>query len=139
MQQFIFGLLSGALGGVVTALIAIYQTRIFDRDKVIADFNAVRVVQNLLKSEGGIYRSFSMIRHYIGGYSDNELRKLLVRAGAVRAMSQDGREAWALWDRVVTKHKTKTSLPWKLRDELKTPKDEELFPFALPPSPNGTK
>jgi len=35
------------------------------------------------------YRTFSMIRHHIGGFESNELRKHLVRSGAVRFMAAD--------------------------------------------------
>ena len=131
MTQMLVGVLGGALGGVIAALLAIYQTRLFDREKVVADYNAVRVIQNLLKHDKLPYRSFCMLRHYIGGYSDDELRKLLVRAGAIRAMSNDGREVWALWIRVVAYYGKKTALPWKLKDNLAAPPDEELFPAAL--------
>lgn len=46
------------------------------------------------------YRSFPMIQHYIGGFERNELRRMLVRSGAVRFMAADGTEMWALLDRV---------------------------------------
>lgn len=65
-----------------------------DINRVRADFMAENVARHLLDHEENIYRSSSMIRHYLGGYDDNELRKILVRAGAVRVISKSGIEMW---------------------------------------------
>jgi hypothetical protein len=67
-----------------------------------------------------------MIRHHIGGFEANELRKLLVRAGAVRFMAADGTELWALASRVEADFKYSR---WK-HDEAPRNKvpDGELFP-----------
>lgn len=131
MEGWFLGLAGGALTGMGGVLLTLFMTGLFDSEKVLADYNAVKVIRNLLKHEKLPYRSFCMLRHYIGGYSDDELRRLLVRAGAIRAMSNDGREVWALWSRVVAYHGKKTALPWKLRDTLAAPPDHELFPAAL--------
>jgi hypothetical protein len=94
VETMLIGVLGGALGGIVATLIAFYQTKLFDSDRVLADYNAVKIVRRLLNHKRLPYRSFSMMRHYIGGYSDDELRKLLVRAGAIRAISEDGRSGY---------------------------------------------
>ena len=41
-------------------------------------------------------RSFSYIREKMGGFEDDELRKMLVRNGAVRVMGDKGIEWWEL-------------------------------------------
>lgn len=41
-------------------------------------------------------RSFKFIRKKMGGFKDDELRKMLVRAGAVRSYSKTGKEWWEL-------------------------------------------
>ncbi len=136
MNGMLIGVVGGALGGAFAAIIAIFQTRLFDRERVVADYNAVRVIRNLLKHNDLPYRSFAVLRHYIGGYTEDELRKLLVRAGAIRAVSNDNREVWALWERIVKYHNTKTSLPTRLRGNVAAPEDGELFP-ALLERPSG--
>jgi len=75
------------------------------------------------------YRSFPMIRHHIGGFESNELRKLLVRTGAVRFMAADGTELWALRDKVADDFKLSR---WKHKDSPvnKVP-EGELFPRAF--------
>jgi hypothetical protein len=46
-------------------------------------------------------RSFDRIKARVGGFGDDELRRLLVRAGALRYTSTDGKntEFWGLRDR----------------------------------------
>ena len=70
-----------------------------------------------------------MIRHHIGGFEANELRQLLVRAGAVRFMAADGTELWALRAHVSDAFKFGR---WK---HSETPRnkvaDSELFPAAF--------
>jgi hypothetical protein len=41
-------------------------------------------------------RSFAAIQHRIDGFGDDELRQLLVRAGAVRFRNEAGEELWGL-------------------------------------------
>jgi hypothetical protein len=75
------------------------------------------------------YRSFPMIRHHIGGFESNELRKLLVRAGAVRFMAAGGTELWALRERVLEDFKISR---WQHSEtpQNKVP-ESELFPGAF--------
>jgi len=75
------------------------------------------------------YRTFPMIRHHIGGFRSNELRKLLVRAGAVRFMAADGTELWALRERVLEDFKISR---WKHSETpLNKVPESELFPGAF--------
>jgi len=103
------------------------------RARLEADFateiSAEGAIRHLLQLTELPYRSFPMIRHHIGGFEANELRKLLVRAGAVRFMAADGTELWALRDRVIDDFRRSR---WK-HDESprnKVPEDH-LFPRAF--------
>lgn len=64
-------------------------------------FAAEEAVVRFLEFEysGSDGRSFHFIRHRLRGFEDNELRRLLVRAGAVQFTDDAGRERWALWNR----------------------------------------
>jgi hypothetical protein len=59
-----------------------------------------RVARELMMDSQWRWRSFEVIKHHLGGFDDNELRKILVRAGAIRTKSDDGKEVWGLLDRV---------------------------------------
>ncbi len=64
------------------------------------EFTAERVVRELLGSERWKkQRSFKTIKGRIGGFEDDELRKILVRAGAIRFKGQGDSELWGLMSR----------------------------------------
>jgi hypothetical protein len=147
----ILSALVGALGALIVAILTIRSQRqkldaelLFQRQKfeeelatqrarLKAEFatesSAETALRHLLELYHLPYRSFPMIRHHIGGFEANELRKLLVRAGAVRFMAADGTELWALRERVVDDFKHSR---WKhpQAPQNKVP-DSELFPAAL--------
>jgi len=60
---------------------------------------AEQVAKSLLESEKWEKRSFDEIKNRLGGFEDDELRKILVRAGAVKFKASDGKELWGLISR----------------------------------------
>jgi hypothetical protein len=62
-------------------------------------FAAERVAHELMMDKAWKWRTFRVIQHHLGGFEDDELRKILVRAGAIRTKSIDGQELWGLLDR----------------------------------------
>lgn len=60
---------------------------------------AERVARELLSDGKWRLRSFKVIRHHLGGFEENDLRKILVRCGAIRFMSKSGEELWGLLER----------------------------------------
>lgn len=118
-------LFSALIGSFVSLLVAVITLRaqqergkaelLFQRTKFEEELRAQKArletefateestesaIRHLLELHHLPCRSFPMIRHHIGGFEANELRRLLVRAGAVRFMAADGTELWALRDRV---------------------------------------
>ena len=86
-------------------------------------------IRHLLQLDQLPYRSFQMIRHHIGGFEANELRRLLVRAGAVRFMAADGTELWALRERVKEDYqRSRWKHPESPRNKVAT---SDLFPGAF--------
>lgn len=63
-----------------------------------------------LMSRGWALRSFDVIRHHIRGFDDDELRRLLVRSGAVAFSDPSGKELWGLLDRVLGKLPSRETL-----------------------------
>jgi len=63
------------------------------------EFMAERAIAELLGCQQWEKRSFDEIRKRIGGFDDEELRKLLVRAGAVRFEGENSKELWGLIQR----------------------------------------
>lgn len=60
------------------------------------EFMAEQVAKKLLESPQWKMRSFDEIKKRLAGFDDNELRKILVRSGAVRFEGEGGKELWGL-------------------------------------------
>ncbi len=96
-------MLTTILVAFVTALSTGLITFLLQERKLRADlrteFMAEEAVKQLLRSPQWKMRSFEEIERKIGGFEQNELRKLLVRAGAVRFRGEEDRELWGLRER----------------------------------------
>jgi hypothetical protein len=57
---------------------------------------AEQVAKKLLESPKWKMRSFDEIKKRLAGFDDNELRKILVRSGAVRFEGKENKELWGL-------------------------------------------
>lgn len=68
------------------------------RAELRTEFMAEEAIRLLLKHQRWTLRSFSLIRSYVRGFSDEELRRLLIRSGAL-CFSAGGKEWWGLRER----------------------------------------
>lgn len=89
---------SAATAFVTAFLTFLVQERKLRRDFRL-EFMAERVAHELLESDKWQMRSFDAIQSRLGGFEDDELRKILVRAGAVRFKGKAGEEYWGLLSR----------------------------------------
>jgi len=95
-------LLSAGIAGAVsllTALLTVRATQRRLRDEFKLQYAAERVVHELLQDARWTLRSFDVIRRHIGGFEEDELRRILVRSGAIRFESRSGGELWGLLNR----------------------------------------
>ena len=60
------------------------------------EFAIEAAIQTLLSSENYTMRSFDKIKKHLAGFPDDELRRYLIRAGAVRFSGEDDKEMWGL-------------------------------------------
>lgn len=91
----VVALITAAITAIITVVVAERKLR---RENKL-EFAAERVAKQLLLSDSWEWRRFDTIRHFLGGFEDDELRRILVRAGAVRAVNEDGDELWGLLSR----------------------------------------
>lgn len=69
----------------------------FEFAQMRTEFMAEQVARQLLEHEQWARRSFKAIKHRLGGFEDDELRKILVRAGAIRFEDRKTKEEyWGL-------------------------------------------
>lgn len=72
----------------------------FEFAQMRTEFMAEQVARQLLEHKNWKRRSFKAIKYRLGdAFDDNELRKILVRAGAIRFEDGDGKEYWGLISR----------------------------------------
>ena len=64
------------------------------------EFMAEETARKFLSHKSFTDRSFETLQKHLGGFEDNELRKILVRAGAMRIYRDDGSEWWRLISRM---------------------------------------
>lgn len=82
-----------SLISLIVALAAIKRTKNFS-----PEFSPQGVAHRLLTQRKWRYRTFRDLKHHLGGFADDELRKILVRAGGIR-LTAGGEEAWGLLSR----------------------------------------
>ena len=64
------------------------------------EFMAETTARHFLSHKSFTDRSFDTLRNHLGGFTDDELRRILVRAGAIRVYRADGSEWWRLLSRM---------------------------------------
>jgi hypothetical protein len=64
------------------------------------EYMAEETARHFLGHKAYTDRSFETLRNHLGGFEDDELRKILVRAGAIRVFREDGSEWWRLLSRM---------------------------------------
>lgn len=103
MDASIAGFLGTILGGVISYLLnmqAHKQQLSLVREQYKTEFKAEETARHFLNHKGYTDRSFETLKKHLGGFDDDELRKILVRAGAIRVVRQeDNTEWWRLLDR----------------------------------------
>ena len=112
-------IVSGSLAGYVGYRV---QEKKLQKEFLLQD-SAQRVAFELMSHEKWSLRSFKVIRHHLGGFDDNELRKILVRTGAIRFMSKNGEELWGL----VERNRNRLGVT-QINEDPVNVSDEKLFP-----------
>jgi hypothetical protein len=107
MEAALWSTFSALLGALVGGGISFFLNRQQFRNQLEllrqqhkVEFMAEETARHFLSHKGFTDRSFETLRNHLGGFDDDELRKILVRAGAVRILRDDGSEWWRLLSRM---------------------------------------
>lgn len=99
MDPIVAGLLATLVGAIVGGGVSFLLNRQLHaqqlerlRTEHKTEFAAEDTARHFLSHRGYTDRSFDVLRKHLGGFEDNELRRILVRAGAVRTYRDDGSE-----------------------------------------------
>ena len=91
-----FASLAGAMIGTgVTLWLGVRQVR----RQYLLEHQSEALVRRLLQHRKWRLRTFSTIRYHVAGFSDDQLRQILIRAGALRFEDARGIEVWGLLER----------------------------------------
>jgi len=99
----LFGILGVIVGGLISWWLqkdrASTDLRIA-LESIKTEHMAEETALYYLNHKGYTDRSFELLQKRLGGFGENELRKILVRAGAVRYIRKDDTEWWRLISRI---------------------------------------
>lgn len=96
----VIGAVASVLVAVVTAIWTGHQQEAKLRAELRTEFMAEEAIRELLLHEKWRRRSFGIIKERVGGFEDDDLRQLLVRAGAIRrGDASNDNEFWGLRER----------------------------------------
>jgi hypothetical protein len=105
MNWFSVQMNAAIIAGVVSlgiTLIMVLVAIILTNRKVHHNFNlefaAEGVAREMLMDRKWPYRTFRVLKYHLSGFTDDELRKILVRAGGIR-LTAGGQEVWGLLTR----------------------------------------
>jgi hypothetical protein len=107
MEAALWSTLSALLGALVGGGISYFlnrqqfqnQLRVLQEQHKV-EYMAEETARHFLGHKNFTDRSFETLRNHLGGFTDDELRKILVRAGAIRIYRADGSEWWRLLSRM---------------------------------------
>ena len=81
---------------IVAALVTVLLSERKKRREYKLQFQTQAVARTLLKNRRWRLRTFKTLKHHMAGFEDDELRKLLIQAGAIRFEDEAGVEVWGL-------------------------------------------
>src|SRR4051794_32124438 len=93
---------SALIAGIVAVTVALLTSRTQERKlraELRTEFMVEEAIRALLEHKQWEQRSFDAISRQIPGFEANELRRLLIRAGALCFPDGSGGEWWGLRDR----------------------------------------
>jgi len=93
----IAGVVSLNIGLTIVLVAAILSNRKMRQDFKL-EFAAEGVAREMLLDHKLPYRAFHVLKYHLSGFTDDDLRKVLVRAGGIR-LTAGGQEVWGLLSR----------------------------------------
>lgn len=103
METFFFTSLGVVLGSLTSGIVTYcLQKQRFEQELKIkqeefkTEFVAENTIKHFLNDKKYSDRRFTTLKKHLGGFEDNELRKLLVRSGAICIRNEKEEEFWTL-------------------------------------------
>lgn len=100
--QMSAAVVAGVVALITATVTALVTTRVAGRQlhrQYQLEFTSEYFAHQLMADPSRQMRSFEIIKEHLGGFEENELRRILVRAGGVRFETTGGNEMWGLLSR----------------------------------------
>jgi len=128
-MEYLYSSVTAIFCSLVSGFIAVYVARLqVEKDAALSEstlrheykteYSVESAVHALMMENGFELRSFSVLRYHIRGFSDNELRQLLVRSGCICFERSDKVEFWGLLNRNKHRLRTKKDVQQSAKDFL---------------------
>jgi hypothetical protein len=91
-------IVAGLVAFNVSLIVALVVSLFTARKGCHLEFAAEGVARAMLVDRQWSYRTFRVLKYHLSGFTDDELRKLLIRAGGIR-LTAGGQEVWGLLTR----------------------------------------
>ncbi|WP_150796676.1 hypothetical protein [Pseudomonas fluorescens] len=88
-------LIASAIGGAIGTAVTLWA----HRRQFLLEYRTETALKRLLNGSKWRLRTFKTIQYHVAGFEENELRKILIRTGAVRFQDSSGEEIWGLLER----------------------------------------
>lgn len=88
-------LIASAIGGAIGTATTLWA----HRRQYLLEYRTEAALKRLLKGSKWKLRTFKTIQYHIAGFEEDDLRKALIRTGAVRFRDANGVEIWGLLER----------------------------------------
>jgi hypothetical protein len=100
--QVTAAVIAGVVALITAIVTAFVTTRVSGRQlhrQFQLEFASEYFAHQLMQDRKVPLRSFELIKYHLGGFDEDELRQILVRAGGIRFESTEGNEMWGLLSR----------------------------------------
>jgi hypothetical protein len=133
----IAGVVSLSTSLIIATVTIILTTRKM-RPDIKLQFAAEGLAKAILLDRRCRYRTFRALKYHLAGFGDDELRKILIRAGGIR-FTADGQEVWGLLSRNreflcidEIKETPTTRVAFDRAEQPQTPQQEDVRPQIDP-------
>ena len=99
MDKTLLTIIVSIATALLTAAVTVVLAERRMRREYKLQFQTQAIARSLLSHPKWRLRTFETLRHHLGGFEDDELRKVLIQAGAIRFEDAAGVEIWGLLKR----------------------------------------
>jgi len=99
-------IITAIISAIVSSCIAVFSANITVRSQIKRlereyklEYQTERIVRQLLGHPKWKLRTFKAIKYHVAGFEDNDLRRILIRVGAIRFEDAQKVEIWGLLSR----------------------------------------